>query len=93
MQMNTCLIYRSAKKEETYVYLPIGKTLSDLPDELQNRFGEAVFVMKLEIGEDTKLARVHPAQVLSAIEEHGYFLQLPPKHPVEEEITRKIREG
>ena len=90
--MTACLIYRSGKKEETYLYLPIGTKLDDLPEPFQQAFGEAVFVMKLDIDNNTKLARVDPAQVLSGIDEQGYFLQLPPKHPVEEEITRRIRQ-
>ena len=89
--MKACLIYRSGKKEETYLYLPVGKSFSDLPEELQQTFGEPFLVMKLDVHADARLARVTPARVLEALDKDGYFLQLPPKLPVEEEITRKVR--
>lgn len=88
--MTACIVYRSEKKEETYLYLPIGKALDDLPDELRGVFGEASPVMKLDVEEDTKLALADAAQVLKSFEELGYFLQLPPKVSVEELLDRKF---
>lgn len=89
--MATCLVYRSDKMDETYLYLPLGTTFSDLPEALQLTFGEPSLVMRLDVKADMKLAQAEPAQVLSAIGEQGYFLQLPPKLPVEELISRRFR--
>lgn len=85
-----CLIYRSEKKQETYLYLPIGSPFSDLPDELREMFGEPILVMKLEIGQETRLAQVDAETVIKALNDPGYFLQLPPKIPVEELLSRRF---
>ncbi len=85
-----CLIYRSEKKQETYLYLALGTAFSDLPQGLQDTFGEPVLVMKLEIDSNTRLAQADTVRVLDAMHDPGYFLQLPPKTPVEELITRKF---
>ena len=88
--MPTCRVYRSERKAETYLYLLETLALDDLPEELRDRFGASTFVMRLEIGPDTALARADGATVCRALERDGYFLQLPPKIPVEEEITRRF---
>ena len=85
-----CLIYRSEQKQETYLYLPVGSTFSDLPDELQEMFGEPILVMKLEIGQKTRLAQADTERVLKALNDPGYFLQLPPKIPVEELLSKRF---
>lgn len=88
--MPHCLIYRSGKKEETYLYLKVGMPFEDLPEGLLESFGEPSLVMKLEIGPATRLAQADAARVARALEEDGYFLQLPPKVPVEELISRNF---
>lgn len=88
--MNLCNVYRSDKKSETYLYVSAEMEFSDLPGELQERFGEPAFVMSLILSTDRKLARVDISQVIESIEEKGYYLQLPPKLPVEEEIARHL---
>lgn len=88
--MAACLVYRSDKMAETYLYLPFGTAFSDLPEALQLTFGEPSLVMRLDVKVDMKLAQADPAQVISAINEQGYFLQLPPELPVEELISRRF---
>ena len=46
--------------------------------------------MNLELAADRRLARVEAEVVLASLAEHGFYLQLPPKLPVEEEITRYL---
>lgn len=89
--MATCRIYRSERKAETYLYLREELDLEELPAALRRQFGAATFVMRLEVGPETKLSRVDGADVARALERDGYFLQLPPKIPVEEEIARRLR--
>jgi len=86
--MRSCKVYRSEKKAETYLYLADEMEFDDLPAELKNRFGEPVFVLGLQLTADRKLARVETESVLASLEEHGFYLQLPPQLPVEEEISR-----
>ena len=88
--MKQCKVYRSDKKAETYLYLADGVEFNDLPTELQERFGEPAFVLRLELSTDHRLARVDVTKVLESLTEHGFYLQLPPKLPVEEEITRHL---
>jgi uncharacterized protein YcgL (UPF0745 family) len=88
--MPACRIYRSEKKTDTYLYLEESLEFKDIPDELQKSFGEPHFVMRLELDSGLKLAYADTANVLAALKEHGFYLQLPPKLPVEEEITRRF---
>ena len=53
-------------------------------------FGEPCFVMHLNLGPDRRLARVDTRSVLEHLDTKGYYLQLPPDMPVEEEITRRL---
>lgn len=89
--MTLCRIYRSDKKAETYLYLRHDLEFSDLPVELQASFGEPAFVMQLALTRSRQLSRVDVEKVLNALQEPGFFLQLPPELPVEEEISRRFR--
>ena len=88
--MPVCRIYRSERKAETYLYVIDAFDLDELPDALRRQFGDATLVMLLEISPETRLSRVDGADVVRALERDGYFLQLPPKIPVEEEIGRRM---
>jgi len=83
-----CRIYRSENKPETYLYLADKFAVEDLPEELQQVFGEPRFVMSLLLSPQRKLAQVDVSTVMTALESNGYFLQLPPKTPTEEQITQ-----
>jgi uncharacterized protein YcgL (UPF0745 family) len=88
--MTPCKVYRSEKKAETYLYLADHLPFDELPTELREQFGEATFVLSLELSADRELARVEVTRVLASLEETGYYLQLPPELPVEEEISRLL---
>lgn len=88
--MTPCKVFRSEKMAETYLYLADSLPFEDLPAGLRAQFGEATFVLSLELSESRKLARVDVTKVLESLSESGYYLQLPPKLPVEEEITRYL---
>jgi len=88
-----CQIFRSQKKDETYLFLAADQPFEELPEELRATFGEPVFVMALKLSSKSKLARVKVQSVLASLRERGYFLQLPPKLPVEEEISKRFSQG
>ena len=88
--MKPCKVYRSDKKAETYLYLAEDMEFDDLPTQLRERFGVPVFVLHMELSTDRNLARVDVTKVLESLAEYGFYLQLPPKLPVEEEITRHL---
>ncbi len=82
------MVYRSDKKAETYLYLSDGLDFADLPEDLQQRFGVPALVMRLELSAERKLARVDVVRVLESLAQQGFYLQLPPELPVEDEIAR-----
>ena len=71
-------IFKGNKKEEMYLYVDQKEGLRQVPDDLLLTFGQTDSVMILPLTQDKKLARVEAADVLEAIEQQGYFLQMPP---------------
>lgn len=76
-----CAIYRSSKKEQTYLYIETKDDFSKVPEELMRTFGEPKFVMYLRLDGGKKLAAADIKQVIRLLSEQGFYLQVPP--PVE----------
>lgn len=76
-------VYRSPRKDLTYIYLPRDSKLDTLPAPLRQQFGEPELVLTLNLTSDRKLARYSGEHVLSEIEQRGYFLQMPPSEKEE----------
>ena len=72
------IVFKSAKKNGFYLYMKADSEFESLPIELRHSFGTPIFVMDLTIDERRSLARAEPLKVLSALEENGFYLQLPP---------------
>ncbi len=73
-----CWIYKSNRKEEMYLFLSAEDAFDVLSDELLSSFGTPVFVLSMELTANRKLARVDTGKVTAALQQDGYFLQLPP---------------
>jgi len=73
-----CDVYRCSKKVDTYLYLAASMSPDDLPDELTSLLGKLTQFLDLELNPTSKLARVEASEVLAALGEQGYFLQMPP---------------
>jgi uncharacterized protein len=73
-----CTVYRCSREKEMYVYVNRQDGLEKLPESLRESAGELSEVLTLKLYPERKLARVKAADVLNAIAERGYFLQLPP---------------
>ena len=76
-----CIVYRSTKKEETFLYVRVIDDKVDMdcvPDELIQLLGELQEVIGLDLSPDRKLARVDVKEVMAKIESDGYYLQMPP---------------
>ena len=71
-------IYRSKRKEGAYLYLNNRMAITDLPELLLKQFGLPEFSMTLALDSEKKLARVDVRHVFSALEDKGFFLQMPP---------------
>ena len=72
-----CAVYKSLKKDETYVFIPTATPFSELPEELLNVLGQAEMVMTLNLTPEKKMARGTAAIVMKSIEEQGFYLQMP----------------
>ncbi|MEM6581038.1 MAG: YcgL domain-containing protein [Pseudomonadota bacterium] len=74
-------IFKSARKAETYLYVDKAQGLSEVPEALLNQFGPAESVMSMMLDENRSLARADAGEVLSSIDQLGFYLQLPPADP------------
>ncbi|ASW80686.1 YcgL domain-containing protein [Vibrio anguillarum] len=72
-----CSIYKSSKKEGTYLYIPKKDDFSQVPDTLMAMFGKPTLVMVVKL-EGRTLAQVNIEKVKDSLENEGFFLQLPP---------------
>lgn len=74
-----CEIYRSPCKDEMYLYVDKRQGLTDVPEPLLKQFGTPQPVMTLILHPERTLARANVQEVISAIREQGFYLQMPPK--------------
>lgn len=73
-------VFRSSKRTDTYLFVRRGQKWDDLPEGLRSIFGNPHHSMDLLLTPDKKLARSTGEQVLKAIEEKDFFLQMPEEH-------------
>ncbi|MCU7843478.1 MAG: YcgL domain-containing protein [Candidatus Thiodiazotropha sp. (ex Monitilora ramsayi)] len=78
-----CWVYRSPRKEEMYLYLPVEDDFSALPDSLLQGFGTPAKVMQLTLSPSRKLAREDVIKVMENLQNQGFHLQMPPKMQVD----------
>lgn len=77
-EMILCDAYKTASKEETYLFVDKRTGLEQVPEALLQKFPNPELVTTFKLGPDRKMARVDASRVLQAIREQGYFLQMPP---------------
>lgn len=70
-------VFRSSKKSDTYLYVRRGQKWDELPEALRSIFGKPVHSMDLLLSPDKKLARTSGQEVLDALAEKAFFLQMP----------------
>ncbi|MBY5930665.1 YcgL domain-containing protein [Halomonas sp. DP8Y7-3] len=73
-----CEVFKSSRKEEMYLYVDKRQGLERIPEPLLERFGAPVSVMTMILTPEKMLARTSGADVMAAIEEKGFYLQMPP---------------
>jgi len=76
-------IYKSRIKEEMYLYVAKVDLLTRVPEPLLKLFGAPVLVSTILLKEDKPLVRAKITDVLSNIEEKGFYLQMPPVQDME----------
>ncbi|GDX04209.1 YcgL domain-containing protein [Buttiauxella sp. WJP83] len=73
-----CVIYRSSKRDQTYLYVEKKDDFSRVPEELMKGFGVPQLAMLLPLDGSKKLASADIEKVKQALKDEGYYLQLPP---------------
>ncbi|EGR2796664.1 hypothetical protein BOO91_07180 [Vibrio navarrensis] len=88
-----CSIYKSSKKEGTYLYIPKKDDFSKVPEQLMAMFGKPLPVMTINLQGRT-LALVSVEKVRESLINDGFFLQLPPppKNLLEQHKERKAQQ-
>ena len=75
-----CKVYKSLTKSDYYLFVSHGDDLTRVPDTLLDYFGKYELAMTLALTPERHLATVSAAEVLQALDEKGYYLQLPPQN-------------
>ena len=73
-----CVIYRSTKRDQTYLYVEKRDDFSRVPEELMKGFVAPQLAMLLPLDGRKKLVNADLDKVKTALKEQGYYLQLPP---------------
>ncbi|MCW8930951.1 MAG: YcgL domain-containing protein [Gammaproteobacteria bacterium] len=71
------VIYKGHKKYDSYLYVEHEDDFSRVPEVLMSALGKLELVMTLELSSEKKLARADVNQVISALQEEGFYLQMP----------------
>ena len=73
-----------------YLYITEKDNFDAIPEELMKKFGTAEFALDVELSPERKLARADSAEVINALEENGYYLQMPDKMAILNPIDTKF---
>ncbi|MCW8866177.1 MAG: YcgL domain-containing protein [Colwellia sp.] len=73
-----CAIYKSAKKQQTYLFVKTRDDFSVVPEALMLTFGTPTLVTLTNLATKEKLAFADLDKVKASLDEQGYYLQLPP---------------
>ncbi|NDL62483.1 YcgL domain-containing protein [Acerihabitans arboris] len=76
-----CVIYRSTKQDQTYLYIEKKDDFSRVPPDLMARFGKPVLSMLFPLNGSKKLVAADINKVKQSLADQGFYLQLPP--PIE----------
>ena len=76
--LEICQVFRSPKREGMYLYVRKQEGLERVPEELLGQFGTPEPALIFKLSPDRKLARANAGEVMAALKDKGYFLQLPP---------------
>ncbi|GGF53390.1 YcgL domain-containing protein [Alteromonas lipolytica] len=72
-------VYKTAKKEGMFLYVPKKDDFSAVPEALMSRFGRPQLVMMLPVQKREVLGAVDKQKLIEAMDDPGFYLQMPPK--------------
>lgn len=73
-----CEVYKSSRAVDTYLYVDHKDGFDRVPLDLMDRFPDPIKVLQFKLDATRTLARADPVEVMSSIDQRGYYLQLPP---------------
>lgn len=73
-----CAVYKSVKKDQAYLYVKQRDNFSAVPEVLLKTFGVPVLVTLLNLAKREHLALADIDKVKQQLEQHGFYLQIPP---------------
>ncbi len=85
-----CSVYKSSKKAGMFLYVDKKAGLEAIPEALNQVFGKPVHVMDLLLDASKTLAKISGEELLAAIQDKGFYLQMP---DVEESLLVEHRKG
>ena len=71
-------VFRSPRKQGMYLYVERGQDLDELPGSMMGYFGKPESALDLVLTSQRRLARASAADVIAAIREQGFYIQMPP---------------
>lgn len=74
-------IYKNIKKEGMYLYLNKEDGLKKVPEALLSLFGTPALVTHMLVDENKQFAKFKAEDLLTALLEKGYYLQMPEPLP------------
>lgn len=73
-----CDVYRSPRRAGTYLFVARDEGLERVPEVLLKTFGTPELALSLVLTAQKKLARADAVTVMQALQDSGYYLQMPP---------------
>lgn len=73
-----CVIYKSPKKAQTYLFIKQRDKFDDVPEALMAMFGTPTLVTIINLDNKDKLALADINKVRENLNNQGFYLQLPP---------------
>ncbi len=71
-------VYKSLKKQQTFLYIAKKDDFSGVPKPLMDTFGAPQFLMTIPLQKREKLALVDREKLQRELQQKGFYLQLPP---------------
>lgn len=71
-------VYKSLRKDETFVYLRTRDDFDLLPDPIRESLGELRFILEVALTPERRLARADADEVRAHLAGAGFHLQFPP---------------
>lgn len=73
-----CAVYKSVRKDSTYLYVERRDDFSKVPDALLQTFGTPVLVTLINLARREHLGLADIDKVKQQLQSQGYYLQIPP---------------